>query len=170
MLKQCAAMPCCRMFYLGLWPGSHCGDIHSQSCRRTLASSQAVHWREGVSNRFALCVASERNNMISEGNIGKAWPRKKEHERRSHERSTLKLWFRFCMISCMVSDAGLGEHSARPGFKANVDPCGIFQTYKPGNVKMHQNVQNVKTLGDLGPKTSLGEVSAWSWRQGRRFL
>lgn len=34
------------------------------------------------------------------------------------------------MISCMVSDAGLGEHSARPGFKANADPCWIPEFFK----------------------------------------
>ena len=34
------------------------------------------------------------------------------------------------MISCMVSDSGLGEHSARPGFKANVDPCWNFSKRK----------------------------------------
>lgn len=41
------------------------------------------------------------------------------------------------MISCMVSDAGLGEHSARPGFKANVDPCPnatFVKTLKPSEI------------------------------------
>ena len=78
MLKQCTATLCCCMFYPGLWPGGHCRDIHSQSCRWTLASSQAVHWCEGVSNRSALCVSSERNNMISACNVSKAWQSRKD--------------------------------------------------------------------------------------------
>ena len=45
----------------------------------------------------------------------------------------------FCMVSCMVSDAGLGEHSARPGFKANVDPCWNFsKRKKPSEIWDHR--------------------------------
>ena len=144
MLKQCAAMPCCRVFYLGLWPGSHCGDIHPQSCRRTLASSQAVDWREGVSNRFALCMASERNNMISEGNVGKAWQRKKEQVMKGPlwNFDSGFAWFRvWSQIQVWVSTVhGL---ALRPMW-IHVE---FFKHTNQVTFSMHQNFQNPQRFG-----------------------